>query len=443
MNILVQLWDPKADLSAFVEQQKAAWDASGIEIVSEADVTLASGQPAKEFVTVASDGSSGYFLFSVVGEDYLTASGSGDELQNPFFHAIVGAQSSRMNSMDYDVFLSHNSQDKPLVEQVAKRLAQEYGLKCWLDKWNLVPGEPWQEALEAALDQCRTVAVFVGPDAISPWENEEMRSALETRVHDKARRVIPVLLPGAPDSRQLKLPRFLSRLTWVDLRGGLEDENAVYRLYCGIQGIQPGAGRKDKKNSPAGWRLPPRFTSALLRLQRRRAVRLTLLAALAALVLIGLFFLDLPLFCGRNFASAPGYINLALSQRNNGRYACADINLHKALEADPTPIEQSNIYYMLASTYASKKQPAKALEYANLGLDMDAAYQDLLHAVKGLAYCQLEQDAEALDEFNAFLGSSPNPTSLLAGKISAILKDLENGADMSDVCWVISTDSLP
>jgi hypothetical protein len=78
MNILVQLWDPKADLSAFVEQQKAAWDASGFEIVSEADVTLASGQPAKEFVTVASDGSSSYFLFSVIGEDYLVVSGNGD-----------------------------------------------------------------------------------------------------------------------------------------------------------------------------------------------------------------------------------------------------------------------------------------------------------------------------------------------------------------------------
>ncbi len=78
MNILVQLWDPKADLPAFIAQRKADWDASGIEIVSEADVTLASGQPAKEFVTVASDGSSGYFLFSVIGEDYLVVSGNGD-----------------------------------------------------------------------------------------------------------------------------------------------------------------------------------------------------------------------------------------------------------------------------------------------------------------------------------------------------------------------------
>ena len=100
--------------------------------------------------------------------------------------------------MNFDVFLSHNSKDKPAVESIAHKLQETYSLKCWLDKWNLIPGEPWQEALEEALDDCQTVAVFVGPNIISPWENEEMRSALEVRVHDKDRRIVPVLLPGAP-----------------------------------------------------------------------------------------------------------------------------------------------------------------------------------------------------------------------------------------------------
>jgi hypothetical protein len=78
MNILVQLWDPKADLAAFVEQRKTAWEASGIQITSEADVTLASGAPAREFTVNGPDGVPGYFLFSVIGEDYLVASGNGD-----------------------------------------------------------------------------------------------------------------------------------------------------------------------------------------------------------------------------------------------------------------------------------------------------------------------------------------------------------------------------
>lgn len=140
----------------------------------------------------------------------------------------------------YDVFLSHNSVDKPAVEELARRLAGEAGLNPFLDKWHLVPGEPWQEALEAALTDSKTVAVFLGPTGISPWENEEMRSALEERVHDKTRRVIPVLLPGAPEPRDRPLPRFLRRLTWVDFRGGLTDEEAFNRLVAGIRGAAPG-----------------------------------------------------------------------------------------------------------------------------------------------------------------------------------------------------------
>jgi hypothetical protein len=140
----------------------------------------------------------------------------------------------------YDVFLSHNSQDKLAVEQLVRRLV-EVGLTPWLDTWNLVPGEPWQEAIEEALDACQTVAVFLGPSGIGSWENEEMRSALEERVRDKSRRVIPVLLPGAPDPREKPMPRFLRRMTWVDFRSGLDDEDTFRRLVAGIRGVAPGA----------------------------------------------------------------------------------------------------------------------------------------------------------------------------------------------------------
>ena len=71
----------------------------------------------------------------------------------------------------YDVFLSHNSADKPAVEALAARLEDEEGLKAFLDIWHLVPGEPWQEALEAALESSATCAVFLGPGGLGSWEN--------------------------------------------------------------------------------------------------------------------------------------------------------------------------------------------------------------------------------------------------------------------------------
>ena len=135
----------------------------------------------------------------------------------------------------FDVFLSHNSADKAVVELLAGRLEDEGHLKPFLDKWHLIPGNPWQEELEKALDSSRTCAVFIGPTGIGPWENEEMRSALETRVGQPAFRVVPVLLPGATMPDLSSLPRFLSRLTWVDFRGpeGIRDTNIFHRLVRG------------------------------------------------------------------------------------------------------------------------------------------------------------------------------------------------------------------
>src|SRR5512134_2373465 len=98
----------------------------------------------------------------------------------------------------FDVFLSHMSGDKPVVEELA-RLLRRKGIEPWLDKWNLIPGEPWQEAIEEALKSCLACAVCIGPSGTGPWQNEEMRTAIDLRVRDPEGdfRVIPVLLPGA------------------------------------------------------------------------------------------------------------------------------------------------------------------------------------------------------------------------------------------------------
>jgi len=140
----------------------------------------------------------------------------------------------------YDVFLSHAGGDKPAVERLATKL-REAGVEPFLDKWHLIPGQPWQEALEEALDESRTCAVFIGK-VIGPWQNEEMRSALAERVRDHSIRVIPVLLPGGKEPGKEVLPRFLRRLTWVDFRADLDDEDAFGRLLAGIRGEAPGPG---------------------------------------------------------------------------------------------------------------------------------------------------------------------------------------------------------
>jgi len=102
-----------------------------------------------------------------------------------------------MRYMKYDIFLSHNSADKPAIEELARRLVKE-GIQPWLDKWNLIPGKPWQEAIEEALEHCATCAVFVGASGAGPWQNEEMRAAIDRRVSESGGRRL--LFPGGADS---------------------------------------------------------------------------------------------------------------------------------------------------------------------------------------------------------------------------------------------------
>ncbi len=137
----------------------------------------------------------------------------------------------------YDVFLSHAGADKPAVEALARKLRDDEGLRVFFDQWELVPGAPWQEALEKALADSRTCAVFLGPEGLGPWHNAEMRAALGQRVAEEPKRVIPVLLPGAPRSA---VPDFLAQRTWVDFRSGLDDDNAFARLVAGVRGEAPG-----------------------------------------------------------------------------------------------------------------------------------------------------------------------------------------------------------
>jgi nucleotide-binding universal stress UspA family protein len=134
----------------------------------------------------------------------------------------------------FDVFLCHNSKDKPMVRQLGEALKKR-GLRVWLDEWELVPGRPWQEALEEIVQTTNAATVLVGNDGIGPWQDRELRGCLSEFV-ERGLPVIPVLLPDAPTKPAL--PFFLKQFTWVDLRGGLTNEG-LETLVWGITGVKP------------------------------------------------------------------------------------------------------------------------------------------------------------------------------------------------------------
>lgn len=132
------------------------------------------------------------------------------------------------------VYVSHSPEDATVAETIGRSL-RDSGAECWLAAWMLVPGDPWQEKIEEALLRARVVVVLIGRTGPGPWQNEEMRAALDLRVRTVGeRRVIPVLLPQWTGS-VAELPPFLRRLVWVDLRSGSLDHH-LPRLVAAVRG---------------------------------------------------------------------------------------------------------------------------------------------------------------------------------------------------------------
>jgi formylglycine-generating enzyme required for sulfatase activity len=140
-----------------------------------------------------------------------------------------------MTEQQFDVFLCHNSEDKPAVIQIAQQL-QQNNLKPWLDVWELQPGAIWQYSLEQQIERIGAVAVFVGQQGLGPWQSEEIYAFLQEFISRKCP-VIPVMLADAPE--QPKLPIFLRNRHWVDFR--LQAPDPLVQLVWGITGLRPSA----------------------------------------------------------------------------------------------------------------------------------------------------------------------------------------------------------
>ena len=135
----------------------------------------------------------------------------------------------------YDTFLSHSHEDAEWVEGIAKRLVDDYGFHVWIDKWVLVPGASWQQAMAKGLNETKTCLVFIGPRTPGGWFQQEIERALDIQSRDANFRVIPVLMPGAT-----LVPDFLRLRTWADFRK--DEDHALHVIVQGIRGEPVGRG---------------------------------------------------------------------------------------------------------------------------------------------------------------------------------------------------------
>jgi hypothetical protein len=136
----------------------------------------------------------------------------------------------RRQDKPFDIFLSYKSEDSVWVGDLQNALARR-GVRVWLDKDQIRPGDHFGGALEAGLQECRSVGLIVTPASMrSNWVREEYYSALSL-ANEGELQLIPILVEQAP------LPAFLKGRQYVDFTDSRRYDRNVDRLvWPGITG---------------------------------------------------------------------------------------------------------------------------------------------------------------------------------------------------------------
>jgi hypothetical protein len=175
----------------------------------------------------------------------------------------------------HDVFLSHNSRDKPRVRQLADRLRAS-GLRVWFDEWTIRAGDDIYLAIERGLQTARVQVLCLSPAALgSEWVALERSTVLFRGPTNAGRRFIPLLLMTCD------LPDTLRRYKYVDYRGETEAAFAELLAVCRSAEVPRGPavsvarerrGRRRKGRDKAGSVLERTLVDDKLTWPRRIAV---------------------------------------------------------------------------------------------------------------------------------------------------------------------------
>ncbi|HEV2388517.1 MAG TPA: toll/interleukin-1 receptor domain-containing protein [Candidatus Acidoferrales bacterium] len=109
----------------------------------------------------------------------------------------------------FDIFLSYRSTDKKSAESLRNSL-EARGVRVWLDKDQIRPGDLFAEALDRGLATSGADGLLVTPDSLdSNWVKNEYYRALSLNAAGELQ-LIPLIFGGAD------LPGFLKDRNWID-----------------------------------------------------------------------------------------------------------------------------------------------------------------------------------------------------------------------------------
>ena len=125
------------------------------------------------------------------------------------------------------VFISYSRKDGDFAERLRDALRLR-GFEAYLDKHDILPGEPWQERLSGLIKTADTVIFCLSPNFVaSPvcdWEVNEAERI--------GKRLLPVVAADTPGEG---VPQRLKRLNYIFIRGAAELADGLEKLIVALQ----------------------------------------------------------------------------------------------------------------------------------------------------------------------------------------------------------------
>ncbi len=127
------------------------------------------------------------------------------------------------------VFVSHASEDKPIVEPLARRLRAD-GVDAWLDKWEMVGGDSLvDKIMEEGIKNCDVFLIVLSRTSVQkPWVREELNAAFAQRI-EKSTRLVAVRLDDC------EVPVVLKDRVWINMHDRADESkyrdllNAIFQ----------------------------------------------------------------------------------------------------------------------------------------------------------------------------------------------------------------------
>ena len=171
----------------------------------------------------------------------------------------------------YDVFISHNKAQKPLVRQIVNQW-RSLGLKVFFDEDNIDPGEYVAAALSRGVEDSHYIVLMITPEAMAgQWIAMECCSAVQEDPDSENRRLIPVLLEPTPRNN---IPIYIKCRNYLDFTDR-QTRRDRYRYLLKFLGIEE--DRLPGDLPPVDGVVPPGLTprqeylaEAMIRKRRQR-----------------------------------------------------------------------------------------------------------------------------------------------------------------------------